>query len=279
MQQIKQSSASFPLLFLLVDAHNHVTGMLGMTPTVTLSKNGGAFAACAGAVTELANGWYQVAANATDTNTLGALVLHADAGSSFVDPCDVVFQIVAHDPADGVRLGLTALPNAAASAANGLPTFGTGSGQINVAGGRADANVTYYGGAAGTFSGGIPAVNLIQWRGVQPNALTSGRVDSILGALASAVITAAGFATDALDSNALAASAATEIVNAVKAMVIETQGSYTLQQCLSIMLSVLAGITANSGATFKSPDGVATRVAATTDASDNRTAMTLTPSS
>jgi hypothetical protein len=51
-------------------------------------------------------------------------------------------QLVAYDPFDAVRLGLTALPNAAAEAAGGLYTRGTGAGQINQpANGRIDANV------------------------------------------------------------------------------------------------------------------------------------------
>jgi hypothetical protein len=54
-------------------------------------------------------------------------------------------QLVAYDPFDAVRLGLSALPNAAASAAGGLPTVGTGSGQINPTTG----NVTVAGYAAG----------------------------------------------------------------------------------------------------------------------------------
>jgi hypothetical protein len=51
-------------------------------------------------------------------------------------------QLVAYDPFDAVRLGLTALPNAAAEAAGGLYTRGTGAGQVNQpANGRIDANV------------------------------------------------------------------------------------------------------------------------------------------
>lgn len=42
-----------------------------------------------------------------------------------------VAQVVAFNPNDAVRLGLTALPNANANAANGLFTRGTGAGQIN----------------------------------------------------------------------------------------------------------------------------------------------------
>ena len=60
--------------------------------------------------------------------------------------------------------------------------------------------------------------------------------------------------------------------------VIETEGSYTVKQALSVMLAALAGVTASSGATLKTPNGAATRIAATIDGSNNRTAMTLTPS-
>ena len=56
-------------------------------------------------------------------------------------------QLVAYDPFDVVRLGLTALPNAAAEAAGGLYTRGTGAGQINQpANGRIDANAVTMGG-------------------------------------------------------------------------------------------------------------------------------------
>lgn len=60
--------------------------------------------------------------------------------------------------------------------------------------------------------------------------------------------------------------------------IVDTEGNYTAQQALSIMLAVLAGVTTGGGSTLKSPNGVATRVAATINASNERTAMTLTPS-
>jgi hypothetical protein len=64
---------------------------------VTLSKNGAAFAAPAGAVSEIGNGWYKVAANATDTNTLGPLALHASVATA--DNCDrIAGNVVAFDP-------------------------------------------------------------------------------------------------------------------------------------------------------------------------------------
>lgn len=66
--------------------------------------------------------------------------------------------------------------------------------------------------------------------------------------------------------------------DALDANIVEVEGSYTKQQVLSILLAVLAGRTSGGGLTIKTPNAGATRVAATTDASKNRTAMTLTPS-
>jgi hypothetical protein len=95
--EILQSSTQAPLLFFLTATSDHITGLTGATPTVTLSKAGAAFASPSGAVTEIANGWYKVAGNATDTNTLGPIALHATATSA--DPCDlVVANIVAYNP-------------------------------------------------------------------------------------------------------------------------------------------------------------------------------------
>lgn len=70
-----------------------------------------------------------------------------------------------------------------------------------------------------------------------------------------------------------------EIAEEIGTRVAEAQGSYTYDQILSIILAVLAGVTADAGATLKTPNGSATRVEATINGSNERTAMTLTPSS
>lgn len=63
-------------------------------------------------------------------------------GATNMAPVPVELEVVAYDPFDSVRLGLTALPNAAAEAAGGLFTRGTGAGQINQdANGRINVNV------------------------------------------------------------------------------------------------------------------------------------------
>jgi hypothetical protein len=96
MQTIQQSTSADPLTFFMVDSTDGKTGKTGLSPSVTLSKNGGSFAAPAGVVSEIANGWYKVAPNATDIDTLGILLLHATASGA--DPVDTKFQIVASNP-------------------------------------------------------------------------------------------------------------------------------------------------------------------------------------
>ena len=96
---VQQSTANDPLFFFLTSSSDHITGVtgLGSGPSVTLSKNGAAFAAPAGAISEIGSGWYQVAGNATDTNTLGELLLHATGTGA--DPCDLVTAyIIAFNP-------------------------------------------------------------------------------------------------------------------------------------------------------------------------------------
>ena len=80
-------------------------------------------------------------------------------GASNMAPVVIEIQLVTYNPDDG-NLGLTGLTGLTAPTAGALPTGGTGTNQINLSGGRADANVTYFGGNAGTFSGGFPETNL-----------------------------------------------------------------------------------------------------------------------
>ena len=114
---LKLNQTAQPLIFLLVQSADHISPATGKTPTVTLSKNGGAFASPAGAVSEIGSGWYKVAGNATDANTLGPLALHATASGA--DPSDDRFDVVAFDPQSATNLGLT---NLDATVSTRLPT-------------------------------------------------------------------------------------------------------------------------------------------------------------
>ncbi len=173
----KQSNTTYPLFFLMVDSTDHVTGKTGLSPTVTISKNGGSFASPSGAVSEVGNGLYKVAGNATDSNTLGELWIHATGTGA--DPTDTAYTVVPYDPFDAVRLGLTALPNAAAEAAGGLYTRGSGAGQINQpANGQIDANTVKVSGTTQTARDIGASVLLSSGTGTGQLDFTSGVVKS-----------------------------------------------------------------------------------------------------
>lgn len=125
MKQRKQSSTTNPITFLLVSSSDHVTAVTGITPTVTISKNGGSFASPSGAVSEIGNGWYAIAGNATDRNTTGDLLIHATGTGA--DPCDDRYSIVPWDPFDAAALGLTNLDAAISTRSTyaGADTSGT----------------------------------------------------------------------------------------------------------------------------------------------------------
>ncbi len=93
--------------------------------------------------TNLMGGWYQFCpANAALAAGAKSVGFHLQ-GAANMAPLPIEVQLMAADPDDGVRLGLTALPNAAAQAAGGLYTQGSGAGQINQsANGLIDVNVT-----------------------------------------------------------------------------------------------------------------------------------------
>ncbi len=103
----KQNDATYSIPFFMIDSADHVAGKTGLSPTVTISKNGGAFASPSGAVSELSGGWYLLAANSTDRNTLGPLAIHATAAGA--DPTDLSYTVVAFDPFSASSLGLSNL--------------------------------------------------------------------------------------------------------------------------------------------------------------------------
>lgn len=179
---IKQSQTAQPLLFFMQDSgSSRPLGKTGLTPTVTLSKNGGSFASPAGAVSEVANGWYKVAGNATDSGTLGPLVLYATASGA--DPCTEQFAVVAYDP-QVAAIGVWTEAIGAEDAGTSLSAL----------------HATYVEGIAGPGEiGGLPVLD------------GNGRVPAQVKAIDNGAITAASIATDAIDADAIATDAVTEI--------------------------------------------------------------------
>lgn len=116
----------------------------------------------------------------------------------------------------------TALPNAAAEAAGGLYTRGSGAGQINQpANGMVDANVVRNAGTAITAASGVQevkvqsiAANAITATSIASDAITASKVaDGTIDAatFAAGAINAAAIAADAIGASELAADAVTEI--------------------------------------------------------------------
>jgi len=136
MFQIKQSDADAAhrrIPVLLVDITDGFTPETGVTaPTINVSKNGATPAAGAGTRAEIGNGQYYYQLTTGEVDTLGWVSLNIEKATVSRD-YNAVVQIMAYDPFDVVRIGLTALPNAVAGAAGGLPT-GNASGQVTVAG-------------------------------------------------------------------------------------------------------------------------------------------------
>lgn len=99
-------------------------------------------------------------------------------------------QLVAYNPFDVVRLGLTALPNAAAEAAGGLYTRGSGAGQLNqTANGRADTNAISLSGTTLTARDIGASVLLSTGTGTGQLDFTSGVVKASLAQILGTAIT------------------------------------------------------------------------------------------
>lgn len=107
MLELKQSATNIKIPFLMVSSTDHINGVTGLTPTVVISKNCGAFAAPAGTIAEIGHGLYSLTPTSADTNTLGSLSLHAE--SAGADPVDRECVVVPFNPYDAADMGLSSL--------------------------------------------------------------------------------------------------------------------------------------------------------------------------
>lgn len=94
------------------------------------------------------NGWWIFQFSGAETTGKSIRVKVVDSATKAVEDQSFIIETFGNasamyplDLSDGVRLGLTALPNAVAAASGGLLTFGTGTGQLNVSGGIAESDV------------------------------------------------------------------------------------------------------------------------------------------
>ena len=108
------------------------TAATGKTVAITLSKAGGAFGnpnAGASNATEVSSGWYKFTLDATDTGTVGDLVVRGTATGC--DDTERIFGVV-----KATNGGLTALPDTAVTSNASLLTSGSGTDQLLVASGK-----------------------------------------------------------------------------------------------------------------------------------------------
>ena len=122
-------------------------------------------------------------------------------------------QLVAYNPFDAVRLGLTALPNVVSGSAGAIPTTGTGANQLSVSSGLVTlAGVTHTGAVIPTVTTTTTATNVTTVSGLAANVITATAIatDAITAAkIASGAITSTQVADGFLTSTKLASGAIT----------------------------------------------------------------------
>ena len=102
---IHQGDANYNLAFFIGDGNG--LPMTGKTVVPFLSKNGGAWAAASGACAEVGKGIYKTAGNATDTNTLGVLLIDGNYPGSFTT--ERTYWIIRADLQNDTNLNLSRL--------------------------------------------------------------------------------------------------------------------------------------------------------------------------
>lgn len=140
MYQIKQSEATavrrrIPILF--VSSTDGFTPVTPTSPSAYISQNGGTWVATTNAVAvatlaagQSASGAYYLELTATEVATLGWITVNVQATNARQYYAHI--QVMAYDPYDVVRIGLTSIPNVAQGSAGALPT-GSATGQVTVA--------------------------------------------------------------------------------------------------------------------------------------------------
>ena len=107
MNLLKLNDTTKVIPIFMADSSTPTAGKTGLTVSVRLAKNGAAFGAAAGTVTELEGGNYILTPSSGDTGTLGPLNVRATASGAL--DFNTVKQVVAFDPYAASNLGLTNL--------------------------------------------------------------------------------------------------------------------------------------------------------------------------
>jgi len=128
-------------------------------------------------------------------------------GATNMAPVVLEYQIVGFNPDDGVRLGLTSIPNVAQGTTGAIST-GNATGQVTVASNTDKTGYSLSGTQTFNVTGNI-----------------TGNVTGSVGSVAAGGITAASVATGAIDADALATDAAEEIADAILKRNLDSSGN------------------------------------------------------
>lgn len=256
----QKDTTTYPIQFLMVDADDHVSPKTGLTPTVKVSKNGGAFADANGVVSEIGYGIYKLAGHADDRDTLGEMLIHAEAAGA--DNTDTKVMIVDYDPFTELDISGLATSSALSTVGGNVSAIPTNPLLTNdVRLDNLDAKVS----DVKAKTDKIPN---------QP--APAGEYDTQLDATISSRLAESSYTAP---DNAGIGQIQTDIGNLNDITVGDildgvVEGTYTIQDYLRLMASVLFGKLDGGGTftlTFRDPDDTTDRVIATVDANANRT--------
>lgn len=175
MKAFSNISTAQTLGVVAFDSADGKTEKTGATLSAFLCKQGDtSYSPISPTITEIGSGLYTFPLSTTHDNTSG--MSHVRLTGSGCDPINVpnAVDVIAVEKTSTTRgFGGTALPNAAAEAAGGLVTNGTGTGQLSVSGGRAKADTVYWNAAAVSVptNAGVPNVNAKTWNDLATVAL------------------------------------------------------------------------------------------------------------
>jgi hypothetical protein len=237
MRILKQSTAR-SIYILMTDAADHITGKAGLTLTFTLGKNGGNDSAIAPAYTDHGDGVYSVDLTSAHTDTLGDLWLHITGTDA--DPCDEFFDVRVGLPGETVAVesiaanAITASSIAADAVTELQAGLATSTALTDV-----QTDVTNILSDTGNIQTRLPA------------ALVGGRMDSHVNVIGGGAITAAAIGTGAIDADALASDAVTEIQAGLATAVAVVD----IQTDVDALATAVAGVQADT-------DNIQTRIPA-----------------
>jgi hypothetical protein len=288
------------------DGNTQETALTITQPDIRLAKNGGAWAQknASQTLSHEEAGWYEVALDTTDTNTLGILIVAIHESGALpvwrefmVVPANIYDSVVSGSDVLDVSVTQWLGTAAATPTTAGVPevdvTFwlGTAAATPSVAG-VPEVDVTHWIGtaAATPTTAGVPEVDVTHWLGTAAATPTTAGVPEVdLTHIAGAAVNTStaqlgvnvvSAAANSLTASALATDAVTEIVNAVLTTQMteaySTDGSApTLAQAVMLVLQRLYDFSiSGTTITVKKLDGSTTAATITLNDANTPTSST-----